>query len=445
MPREETEADEESRLTRLEKEVDASQERNHFLELENEQLKQEIVRLKSQLASLRAQNADRKSALWKKVQNSINSSNAANQNPTIQTKIQEDVIAAADESLCMRLDSPEPPARGERAPRVPKPPPKPSSTSWISPHIANGMKAAPPPPPPPPPSKLHGGNAATIRRVPEVLELYRSLTRRDTRLDSGTGLSGTPVPMNTQNMIGEIENRSAYVMAIKSDIETKKEFIEYVTREVQNAAYKEISDVEAFVKWLDEELSYLVDERAVLKHFRQWPERKADAMREAAFSYRDLKNLEIEVSSFHDNPSQPTQLALKRIQALQEKLETGVYNIERVRDSSCKRFKEFQIPWDWMLDAGIVGQLKLSSMRLAKEYMKRVATELQSSTCTQEEDFMLQGVRFAFRVHQFVGGFNAESMQAFQELRKVGMSSPKGCHKQQSIVSTTEPVLERNT
>lgn len=106
---------------------------------------------------------------------------------------------------------------------------------------------------------------------------------------------------------------------IKSEVETQREFIEYLSREVQTAAYTEISDVEAFVKWLDEELSYLVDERAVLKHFKQWPERKADAMREAAFTYRDLKNLEIEVSSFHDNPNQPTQLALKRMQALQEK------------------------------------------------------------------------------------------------------------------------------
>lgn len=208
------EAGEESRLARLEKELDASQERSHFLEIENEQLKQEIARLKSQLASLRAQNADRKSALWKKVQNSINSSNEAQQNPTIQSKIQEEAIAEADENLCIRLDSPELRARGERAPRIPKPPPKPSSASRTPSHIANGMKAAPPPPPPPPPSKLQGGKATAVRRVPEVLELYRSLTRRDTKLDSATGLSGTPVPMNNRNMIGEIENRSAYVMAV---------------------------------------------------------------------------------------------------------------------------------------------------------------------------------------------------------------------------------------
>ncbi|KAK9280206.1 hypothetical protein L1049_013893 [Liquidambar formosana] len=106
---------------------------------------------------------------------------------------------------------------------------------------------------------------------------------------------------------------------IKSDVETKGEFINCLTREVETAAYTEISDVEAFVKWLDEELSYLVDERAVLKHFPQWPERKADALREAAFSYRDLKNLESEVSSYEDNPKQPLTQVLRRMQALQDR------------------------------------------------------------------------------------------------------------------------------
>lgn len=72
--------------------------------------------------------------------------------------------------------------------------------------------------------------------------------------------------------------------------------------------------METFVKRLDGELLYLVDERAVLKHFLQWPERRADALREAAFSYRDLKNLEIEVSSFEDNHEESLAKATRRVQ-----------------------------------------------------------------------------------------------------------------------------------
>ena len=59
---------------------------------------------------------------------------------------------------------------------------------------------------------------------------------------------------------------------MKSDVLNKGEFINFLSREVENAACREISDVENFVKWLDEELSHLVDERAVLRHFPQWPE-----------------------------------------------------------------------------------------------------------------------------------------------------------------------------
>jgi hypothetical protein len=61
-----------------------------------------------------------------------------------------------------------------------------------------------------------------------------------------------------------------------------------------------------------------VDERAVLKHF-VWPEKKADALREAAFGYCDLKKLETEASSFRADSRQPCTSALKKMQALFEK------------------------------------------------------------------------------------------------------------------------------
>lgn len=108
-------------------------------------------------------------------------------------------------------------------------------------------------------------------------------------------------------------------MQIRSDVETHGESIEALLREVESAAFTEISEVETFVKWLDGELSCLVDERAVLKHFPQWPERKADALREAACSYRELKNLESEVLSFKDNPKQMLSQSLRKIQALQDR------------------------------------------------------------------------------------------------------------------------------
>lgn len=64
-----------------------------------------------------------------------------------------------------------------------------------------------------------------------------------------------------------------------------------------------------------------VDERAVLKHF-DWPEGKADALREAAFEYQDLMKLEKQVSSFVDDPKLTCDAALKKMYKLLEKYDS---------------------------------------------------------------------------------------------------------------------------
>ncbi|GMP74384.1 hypothetical protein CsSME_00031818 [Camellia sinensis var. sinensis] len=63
-------------------------------------------------------------------------------------------------------------------------------------------------------------------------------------------------------------------------------------------------------------------------------------------------------------------------------------------------------------------QIKLASVKLAMKHMKRVSAELEIvGGGPEEEELIVQGVRFAFRVHQFAGGFDVETMKAFQELR----------------------------
>ncbi|KAH7297909.1 hypothetical protein KP509_25G018000 [Ceratopteris richardii] len=329
----------------------------------------------------------------------------------------------------------------KRAPRVARPPPR-ASTKGLTPGNAptkatgSAGPGAPPPPPPPPPRapgappppppppgslKPQGAGGDKVQRAPEVVEFYQSLMRREAKNSAGLGASDVNVSDARNNLIGEIENRSAFLLAVKADVETQGEFVESLAAEVRAAAYHDIQDVVAFVSWLDEELSFLVDERAVLKHF-DWPESKADALREAAFEYQDLKKLEEEVANFRDDPQLQCERALKRMLALLEKVESSVYALLRTRDMAVARYKEFNIPTQWMLDSGLVGKIKLATVQLARKYMKRVAAELDESDTSpaqdpQREFLLLQGVRFAFRVHQFAGGFDAESMKTFEELR----------------------------
>ncbi|CAN6350136.1 unnamed protein product [Urochloa humidicola] len=363
---------------------------------------------------------------------SSSSSSSAPSTPTYSSDTAASRIRVPELSKLPPIPAPPPP---------PPPPPMPargrrstsSSPSTSSSSRGSGGAGPPAPPPPPPPAVRRTSKASSpatsastpaptpcVRRVPEVVEFYHSLMRRDSRSRDGgaageAGAGGGAAA--ARDMIGEIENRSSHLLAIKSDVERQGDFIRFLIKEVQSAAFDDIEDVVTFVKWLDVELSRLVDERAVLKHF-EWPEGKADALREAAFGYRDLKKIELESSSFSDDPRQPCTSALKKMQALFEKLEHGVYSLVRVRDGAMSRYRGYQIPWEWMQDTGIVSQMKLQSVKLAMKYLRRVSSELEAiQGSPDEEELMLQGVRFAFRVHQFAGGFDGDTMRAFQELK----------------------------
>ncbi|MCL7025096.1 hypothetical protein MKW94_022875 [Papaver nudicaule] len=332
----------------------------------------------------------------------------------------------------------------KRPPRVPRPPPK-SSGGSPGATVANATPpsgipppprppGAPPPPPPPPPgggtprpppppgSLPRGpGTGDKVHRAPELVEFYQSLMKREAKKDTSLVTSSTSNTASARsNMIGEIENRSTFLLAVKADVETQGDFVQSLATEVRASSFTNIEDLLSFVNWLDEELSFLVDERAVLKHF-DWPEGKADALREAAFEYQDLMKLERRVSTFVDDPKLSCDAALKKMYTLLEKVESSVYALLRTRDMAVSRYKEFGIPTDWLLDSGVVGKIKLASVQLARKYMKRVASELDASNVPEKEPnrefLLLQGVRFAFRVHQFAGGFDAESMRAFEELR----------------------------
>lgn len=119
----------------------------------------------------------------------------------------------------------------KRAPRVPRPPPAPSATANTAsalppppprppgappPPPPPGKPGGPPPPPPPPgslPRNLAGGDK--VHRAPEVVEFYQSLMKREAKKDT-TSLGSTTSSVSDvrSNMIGEIENRSTFLLAV---------------------------------------------------------------------------------------------------------------------------------------------------------------------------------------------------------------------------------------
>ncbi|XP_045813304.1 protein CHUP1, chloroplastic isoform X2 [Trifolium pratense] len=284
----------------------------------------------------------------------------------------------------------------------------------------------PPPPPPPPPIPSRPlAKLSNTQKPPPIVQLFHSIKNQDGMKDLKRPMNHhhhKPITNSAHNsIVGEIQNRSAHLLAIREDIQTKGEFINDLIKKVVDAAYVDIEDVLKFVDWLDGELSTLADERAVLKHFK-WPEKKADAMREAAVEYRELKMLEQEISSYKDDPDIPCVASLKKMASLLDKSERSIQKLIILRNSVIRLYQTYNIPTAWMLDSGITSKIKQASMTLVKMYMKRLTMELKSNRNSDRESsqdsLLLQGVHFAYRAHQFAGGLDSETLCAFEEIRQ---------------------------
>jgi hypothetical protein len=220
-----------------------------------------------------------------------------------------------------------------------------------------------------------------VNKATALVEMYNSLNKRETK--KAVAVSSA----HHNSIVGELQNRSSHLLAvstiplndprnniklaiydfltrcitfflaqIKTDVETKGEFINGLINKVHTNTYTDVEQVLTFVDWLDQQLSTLVtkqtqqywfhlslflalvrvatetvliklscckiqsDETGVLKHF-SWPEKKADALREAAFEYRDLKCVVTEVSSLSVEDGSPTscEATLRKISSLLDK------------------------------------------------------------------------------------------------------------------------------
>ncbi|XP_042462845.1 protein CHUP1, chloroplastic-like [Zingiber officinale] len=286
---------------------------------------------------------------------------------------------------------------------------------------SKGSSHGPPPLPPPPPHSLpHSASGrATVSKASALVQLYHSLTKQGSASNGG---SASPISgFAHRGIVGELQHRSAHLLAIKADVETKGPLIKHLIQKVLWSSFTSMEDVLAFVDWLDGELSTLADERAVLKHF-DWPEKRADALREAAVEFRGLKQLEAHVHSLKDDSSLSCEVALKKISNLLDKFEQGVDRLIKLRNANMMLYKECKIPTDWMLDSGMVNQMKQSSVKLARLYLSRATMELKvfqhSERQSAQEALLLQGVKFAYRTHQFAGVLDSELMITIEDLKK---------------------------
>ncbi|ESQ30731.1 hypothetical protein EUTSA_v10012201mg [Eutrema salsugineum] len=411
-----------AQVSSLKAELEEARSSNAELELKNRKLSQDLVSAEAKISSLSSNDKPAKehqNTRFKDIQKIIASK-------LEQSKVKKELVVVESSSSIIQRSSPQSPSPSRSLPSPPLP------KFLVSPATSSGKRdeassspiappTPPPPPPPPPPRPL--AKAARAQKSPPVSQLYHLLKKQDNSRDLSPSVNGNKPQVNSahNSIVGEIQNRSAHLIAIKADIETKGDFINDLIQKVLTTCFSDMEDVMRFVDWLDSELATLADERAVLKHFK-WPERKADALQEAAVEYRELKKLEKELSSYSDDPSIHYGVALKKMVNLLDKSEQRIRRLVRLRASSMRSYQDFKIPVEWMLDSGMISKIKRASIKLAKLYMNRVANELESvrnlDRESTQEALLLQGVRFAYRTHQFAGGLDPETLCALEEIKQ---------------------------
>ncbi|KAF2310357.1 hypothetical protein GH714_007969 [Hevea brasiliensis] len=145
--------------------------------------------------------------------------------------------------------------------KTPVPPPPPPPVNLL-PKAANAERKSPccpslPPPPPPLPMRPLV-RAASAPKTSAIVEFYHSLRKQEEKRDiPGPGNQYKPAVTSAHSsIVGEIQNRSAHLLAIKADVQTKGNFINGLIQKVLAVAYTDIEDVLKFVDWLDDQACF---------------------------------------------------------------------------------------------------------------------------------------------------------------------------------------------
>eukprot|EP00210_Caulerpa_lentillifera_P002832 g2706.t1 len=311
-----------------------------------------------------------------------------------------------------------------RAAKPPPPPPK---------------KAPPPPPPPPPGKKKPGAKGGPppppggrkkagdgLTRAPEVIAMFQEM--RKALLGSATKTSGGGKKLGGGTadpgaLMDELSKNSKYAAQVQADIEKYGDMIPQLITEVSTFEAKTMLDMIEFVKRVDSVLSELSDETAVLKQF-DWPQRYYTMM-EAKGLYEELEKMKRTFSPWKKTENKATA-ELQIIQKFMDKSKTRVDVILRTKDADEKKFKDNKIPWN----GKIFTEVKIASLSPLIVYMEVVLEEVKSlmSSVPAEEgpvrkkalDKSLEHLRgaitFAFKVHQFAGGFTEACSLKFAEI-----------------------------
>ena len=264
----------------------------------------------------------------------------------------------------------------------------------------------------------------------------------------------------------ELEQRSKYHMQIKADVETHKDMINQISREIKSFNTLERNTCTAdkksptpelcdFMKSVDTRLSCLIDEHAVLKNFPTFPEVKLDVLREANGLAREMTKIQAdfkqwgsnswddiamyfqysvaklkddtEIEEEMDDVKQPIgdsgplthyeilKKAIKIMDAAQPRLD----DVDRNAEQRTKKYAAYGILYDSL----IVTHTKHAAVSIASSVIgsalvllsKRITDESNGGS-DHHSSIVAPALKLAYRIYQLASGFDDNAAALFNML-----------------------------
>jgi len=225
----------------------------------------------------------------------------------------------------------------------------------------------------------------------------------------------------------ELESRSSYMKQIMAEREKFGPMIHDLARQIASFQGKTIEHITVFLAEVERRLARLTDERMVLRGEQfagQWPEKRLDAMREAAALHKELLNMlhtmdpEGEGWTARTNVRDELLQVVEKFDAIRPQVDARVRGKEEV----ARRLAGERIPFDWSL----INAIQLVAVTQARyvlammlEAIHGLQQQMGDAAASKVEQLAEQALRFAFRCHQFAGGFDQQTTELFSKLSAV--------------------------
>lgn len=204
--------------------------------------------------------------------------------------------------------------------------------------------------------------------------------------------------------------------------EQYKAMVEDLAPQVRAFEPLDMDELSLFVAEVERRLALLSDERMVLRGFPSWPDARLEVLREANHRHWEVVRLKeaLDPSAEAWAPKSDVREELLQVIAKFETVKPTVEWYLRAEDALCKNFRQNKVPFDFRhVHAVKEGAVELASYSMSLVLEALPPSVLDSASppiAAQAEQLLRNCLAFAFKCHQFAGGFDPHANTLFSNV-----------------------------